>query len=234
MPEPAVYPVARLDLSFAPRPWPFAVARRGEIDAHFAELQRRKPKLWNGRVLLLYERRVEGDVFRGSFLEADYASFVAWQSWGRPDDTVYDCFGAAAVAGADGGILLGVMAQHTFNAGEIYFPCGTPDPSDIAGAKVDLDFGVRRELEEETGLTANDFAAAPGWTAVTRGRTIALIKVLRARETAEQLRARALAHLAREAEPELADIRIARGPGDLAPQMRGFTRDFLIDLWRGH
>ena len=52
--EPAIYRVDRLELAFAPKPWPFAIERRAEIDAYFAALQREKPAVWNGRVLMLY------------------------------------------------------------------------------------------------------------------------------------------------------------------------------------
>ena len=54
-----------------------------------------------------------------------------------------------------------------------------------------------------------------------------MIKVLHARETATALRARILAHLAREREPELADIRIVRGPADFDPMMPPFVTAFL-------
>ena len=125
--------------------------------------------IWNGRVLLLHHQVLTDGVFRGEYLETDFASFAAWCHWGRPTAAVHDCFGAAAIRSADGAYLLGVMGAHTFNAGQIYFPCGTPDPVDIVNRKVDLGFSVRRELKEETGLDVAEFTAEPGWTAVVWG-----------------------------------------------------------------
>ena len=225
--EPELFRVDRLELAFTPKPWAFAVERRAEIVAYFAELQRRNPAPWNGRVLLLYHQVVQDGVFRGDYLETDYASFSAWRDWGRPPAGVRDCFGAAAIIAADGAFLLGVMAPHTFHAGEIYFPCGTPDPDDIVGGMVDLDFSVRRELREETGLDAAEFAPEPGWTGIVDGALIAQIKLLRASEQADVLRTRILAHLKRERQPELCDIRIVRGPADFDPAMPRFVTAFL-------
>ena len=140
MTEPlSVIHLDRLHLTFTPKPWAFAIERRAEIDAWFAALQREKPAVWNGRVLLLYEHSLVSGVFRGSYLETDYASFAAWRAWGRPAAAIRDCFGAAAIMTVDGACLLGVMGPHTTNAGRIYFPCGTPDRDDIVGTYVDLD-----------------------------------------------------------------------------------------------
>jgi 8-oxo-dGTP pyrophosphatase MutT (NUDIX family) len=230
---PAVFRVERLELSFSPKPWAFADEKRAEIDAYFAALQREKPQIWNGRVLLLHHQLVRDGVFHGDYLETDYASFAAWVAWGRPHAGVRDCFGAAAVVAGDGAVLLGVMGAHTYNAGWIYFPCGTPDPDDIAGGKVDLDYSVRRELKEETGLDAADFNIAPGWTTVVDGPLIAQIKLLRASEGAEPLRARMLDHLAREKQPELSDIRIVRGPADFDRAMPRFVTAFLTHHFGG-
>jgi 8-oxo-dGTP pyrophosphatase MutT (NUDIX family) len=230
---PSQFRVDRLDLSFSPKPWAFATKKRAEIDAYFAALRREKPALWNGRVLLLHHQLVSGGVFKGDYLETDFASFAAWVAWGRPKASVHDCFGAAAVVSAEGAVLLGVMGAHTYNAGMIYFPCGTPDPGDIVAGKVDLDLSVRRELKEETGLDAAALSAEAGWTTVVDGALIAQIKFFRSAESAEALRARMLAHLAREMQPELDDIRIVRGPADFDRAMPRFVTAFLTHHFGG-
>jgi len=223
--------IKRLELAFTPRPWPFAQARRGEIDRHFDEIQRSKPAVWNGRILLLYQHAIVDGVFRGAYFETDYASFVAWRAWGFPDRAVHNCFSLGALRGTDGGFLLGVMNSHTLNAGKIYFPAGTPEPNDIAGATVDLVSSIHREVAEESGIAPDDYEAEDGWACVFAGAHIAQIKVLHARETAAALRARIMANLAREREPELADIRIARGAADLDPMMPPFVSAFLTHVW---
>ena len=233
MSEPAVFSIERLDLTFAPKPWAFAQQRRAEIDVFFAQLQREKPALWNGRVLLLHSHLMRGGVFSGQYLETDYASFTAWRAWGRPEAGVRDCFGAAAVKTVDDAFLLGVMGMHTANAGRVYFPCGTPDPDDIVGRKVDLEASVWRELAEETGLTAADAKAQPGWTAVVDGNLIAQIKMMRSPETADVLQARVLDYLARERQPELAVICMVRGRQDFANAMPRFVTAFLTAQFGG-
>ena len=224
---PSISHIDRLDLSFAPKPWDFAVERRDEIDAFFAALRRDKPSIWNGRVLMLHHHAIKDGVLHGEYLETDYASFAAWRQWDHPAAKVHDCFSAAAILAADGAFLLGVMGPHTFNGGKIYFPCGTPDPKDIVGDKVDLELSVRRELHEETGLSVAEFASEPGWTMVTDGPLIAQIKVLRSGEDSVALRKRVLLHLASEQQPELADVRIIRKHKDLDPAMPRFVTAFL-------
>jgi 8-oxo-dGTP pyrophosphatase MutT (NUDIX family) len=223
----SVVHIDQLDLVFSPKPWDFAEKRRSEIDAWFAARQRENPALWNGRVLLLHEQNLAKGIFRGRYLETDFASFTAWRQWGRPPAAINDCFAAAAILAADGAFLLGVMGPHTINAGRTYFPCGTPDQKDIYGTRVDLDLSMRRELKEETGLDVADFAPEPGWTSIFDGSLIAHIKVLKSNDDARTLRARISDHLAREQQPELADIRIVRGPDDFDLAMPRFVTAFL-------
>jgi hypothetical protein len=224
--------VDRLDLRFVPKPWRFAQENRAEIDGYFAQRRRAQPQLWNGRVLMLHDRRIEAGVMHGAFLEIDYASFLAWREWGLPPAGVWDCFGAAAVVSSDGAVLLGEMGPHTANAGKIYFPCGTPDPADVAGETVDFEHSIARELSEETGLKVRDFTAEPGWTIVEVPSRLAAIKVLRAPIDAVTLAGKVRGFLARQAQPELTGVRMVRGVADIDPAMPGFVSGFLQAFWR--
>lgn len=227
-----IIPVHALALRFDQQPWPFERERRADIDAHFATLQRAKPQVWNGRLLLFHRGEIAGGILRGAYLETDFASFIAWRDWGFPDKSMRNCFPMAALRAADGAFLLGVMGQHTASAGQVYFPAGTPDPSDIVGDAVDLDGGVMRELTEETGLTGADVTPEPGWIATPLGPRIALMKVMQSPEQAEPLRARIRAFLATQAQPELCDIRIVRGVADLDPMMPPYVAAFLASRFR--
>jgi hypothetical protein len=131
----------------------------------------------------------------------------------------------------DGAFLLGVMGAHTAGAGSVYFPCGTPDLNDVAGATVDLAGNVQREVAEETGLMPSDYDCDPGWIGVFQDAYIAQMKILRTREEAGTLRDRILRFLARERQPELCDIRIVRGETDLDPMMPSFVQAFLKHMW---
>jgi 8-oxo-dGTP pyrophosphatase MutT (NUDIX family) len=225
-------PVERLDLRYAPQPWPFAEERRSEIDAYFAAAKRTMPALWNGRVMLLRDAAVADGAFTGAYFDTDFASMLAWRDWGFPDPSVRNCFAQGALRSADSAFLLGVMGAHTANAGKIYFPSGTPDLDDVVGERVDLDGSVMRELTEETGLGASDVRPAPGWHAVFAGPRIGMMKVLDSAEPAHALRARILHFLAAEPAPELADIRIVRDRRDLDPMMPAFITAFLDEMWK--
>lgn len=223
--------VERLDLRFVPKPWAFAEQSRAEIDAHFAAAQRANPRLWNGRVLVMRDYEIAGGELHGAFFETDYASFHAWLRWGRPPAGACDCFGAAAVRASDGAFLLAQMAAHTANAGQIYFPCGTPDLADIRGAKVDFDHSIGRELLEETGLDIAAFEAEPGWTIVEEAARVVAFKVVHAQENGDVLRQRVERHLAAGPNNELAAIRLIRGRADLVPAMPDYVKALLIHVW---
>jgi 8-oxo-dGTP pyrophosphatase MutT (NUDIX family) len=228
----AVIPIDHLAFTFEPRPWPFAEARRAEIDAHFTARRAKSPQIWNGRVVLASRYTITDGRLTGSCFETDFASFLAWRDWGFPAADANNVFAMGALRGSDGGFLLGVMGAHTANAGRVYFPAGTPEPEDVANGSLDLAGNVVREVAEETGLTPDDYTAAPGWHAIAAGARLALMKVLDADATALDLQRRMREHIAQEQNPELADVRIVRGPADFDPMMPSFVTAFLSHALR--
>jgi 8-oxo-dGTP pyrophosphatase MutT (NUDIX family) len=216
-----------LDLRIIPWRWPFADARRREIDDHFAALQRERPRLWNGRVLLGREPRFTSDAFRADYFETDFASFLAWRDWGFPDRSVFNGFGMGALRSRDGAYVLGEMAEHTANAGNIYFPAGTPDLQDIKTGMVDIAGSVAREVEEETGLTAGDYRATDTWDCVVAGPLIALMRGLEVDLNGDVLRRVIEGNLARQSAPELAAIHLFRSQRDICPNVPPYMAAFL-------
>jgi hypothetical protein len=225
--DPLIHRVTTLDLRIEDFAWPFALARRHDIDAHFAERQREKPSLWNGRVLLARNASFAGERLEANYFETDFASFLAWRDWGFPDGAVFNGFGMGALRCADGAFVMGEMAPHTANAGRIYFPAGTPDPDDILGGQVDIAGSVFREIEEETGLTPADYRAAPHWDCVVTPAAVAMIRLLNADISGEAMRGRIEANLARQQRPELSAIHLVRQKRDLTAQMPRFVTAFL-------
>lgn len=217
--------VNAVDCAFEPAPWAFAQDRASEIDAHWLNACRQKPKLFNGRVLLQHRGAVETSVdgrtlFRGAYLETDFKAFLAWRDFGCPPAGVRNGFGMAALSSADGAFILGEMAPHTANAGRIYFASGTPDLSDVLNGRVDIDGSVRRELAEETGIAPDEVSFDPGFTVVMDSLRVGFMKRARSSESAEMLVARIHAFLGRDPHPELARMHIVRRIADIGPAVQ--------------
>jgi 8-oxo-dGTP pyrophosphatase MutT (NUDIX family) len=224
---PSIHRVTTLELTYEPRPWSFAQTRRAEISAHFAEKQREKPAIWNGRVLLARNPVLDEARLSARYFDADFASFLAWRDWGFPDKEVFNGFGMGALRASDGAFVLGEMNQHTANAGRIYFPAGTPEPADIRDGAVDLAGSILREMEEETGLKPDDYSIDPDWYCVRSGAAIALLRVLVADCPGEELKQRIEANLAGQTRPELSAIHLVREKGELSAAMPRYVTAFI-------
>lgn len=233
MDSPRIRHVTALDLAVTPWDWPFARERRGEIDAHFAEQRWARPKMWNGRVLLARNLRFAGSRFAAEYFETDFASFLAWRDWGFPDKEVFNCPGMGALRASDGAILLGEMGAHTANAGRIYFAAGTPDLQDIRDGRVDIPGSIARETEEEMGLTAADYRAAPNWCCVDTGPLIALVQTLQSDLPGDALKAKVEANLAAQSQPEFSAIYLVRRRCDVTEAMPRFVTAWLETQFSG-
>jgi hypothetical protein len=231
MAEPSgeIRPLRDLDMRFAPRDWPFATERRAEIETHWAQFLQDKPTSFNGQVFLQHHWQIEDDIYRGRYLQTDYASFLAWRDFGFPGAPMRNGFAMAALTTRDGAFLLGKMGEGTANPGKIYFAAGTPDTDDLLpDGRIDLAASVLRELEEETGLRADEVQVGAGWVAVIDDARAAFMRPVSIDMVAVEARAMMLARMPHLAHPELSDIVICRSPADIDRKaMPPFQQAFL-------
>jgi hypothetical protein len=127
MSDIAIVRVERLELAYAPRP---AVRQRAprRDRSPFVELKRRHPGVWNGRMLLLHDHAIGGDLPQR--LSRDQISRLhRLARLGISHPAVRNCFAAGAIRASDSAFVLGVMGPQTANAGKIYFPPARPTPA---------------------------------------------------------------------------------------------------------
>ena len=214
-----------------PHDWAWAREQAEAVARNWERRRAETPDLFDGPVLLACGCAIAGDAARVACFETRFSRFIAFRDAGSPDPTVANAFSAIVPETADGAVLLGLMGPHTANAGQIYFPCGTPDRDDVrAGGEVDLAASAAREFREETGLSLPPGADAAPWVLVRGEGQLAFLRPVRSPETASALAARIDAHRRREDAPELSRVVVVRGRGDLDPaRMPGFVRAYLAD-----
>jgi len=229
---PRIETVSRIDCAIAPYKWRFYEEEAARINAHWDALVVQKPRLFNGRIMMMSGYRIveEGPhrVLQGTAFETDYKAFLAWRDFGFPDRDVINCFAMTALQSSDGAFMLGRMAEHTAASGRIYFPAGTPDRDDLKDGHIDPAGSAMRELAEETGLTTLDMSLSDDWTLVFEGPRLACMKPARAHLDAAALIARCEAFLAAEAEPELAGLVAIFSEADFdMSRMAGFMTGYM-------
>ncbi|MFM9973329.1 MAG: NUDIX hydrolase [Beijerinckiaceae bacterium] len=214
----------RIEALYEPVDWAFAREQRSEIEAHWRKISAEKPALFNGIVLMQHRWSLDKGIYRTAYAPVDYASFTAWIRFGQPGTPRRNGFAMGALRAADGAFLLGVMGPHTFNAGKVYFPAGTPDMSDVTSAnEVDLATSAIRELTEETGLLPEELQIGSHWTLVTESFRCAFMKSVQVNHDADTARKLILKRLKQDTDGELSDIVIVRSPADINEAM---TPDF--------
>lgn len=226
--------VKTLKTSLKQRNWVWADENRDMIDRCWRESIADKPKLFNGRVLLIGDYSEEEETIEADYFETNFADFLAWLRADRPDRTVGNGFASAALCCADGAYICGVMGHHTANAGRIYFPGGTPDRHDIRpDGSVDLHTSVLRELEEETGLLASDVTIADHWIVARLWPFVSFMRPMQLADEALRVVERLTTGLARQKDPELTGFKIIRGVEDIdRKRMPEFVQAFFRQAWR--
>lgn len=213
--DDAVQPIATVRAVMAAEPWAFAAQHASAIARYWADAHAANPALFDGRVILARRVAVEQGVLHAYCFETSFSAFLYWRDHGHQPAGAYNLFGSAVVTSADGAVLLGRMGVRTINAGQYYFPCGTPDPDDVRGDVLDLEGSLLRELTEETGLGADDVSPTDECWLVRAGARLCVARRFRSALSADEIQARARAYLAADPAPELDDVLLMRSLGGI-------------------
>lgn len=225
-----------LSARLVPRTFAWAEAHEAAITRHWQRRLAAAPEMFDGPVLLACGWAVREGACTVEFFETRYSRFLAFRDWGSPEAGIANAFAAIVPHTGDGAVLLGQMGAHTANAGQIYFPCGTPDRDDVrAGGVVDLAGSAAREFAEETGLALPE-SSEPNrdepWTLLAGQGQLAFLRPVRFDGSAETLKARIESHRGHEDEPELARSVIARSRSDIdAARMPGYVQAYLASVF---
>jgi hypothetical protein len=191
--------------------WPLAHEHAEAIARDWQRRLLRISQLFNGTVYLLRDHSIDGDTLRGTFFETDFRTFLYWRDHRSTEtEAVRECFGASLIRCAQGHVLLGRQGPGQLNSGRIYPPSGLIDGEDVREGGIDIDANVVRELAEETGLGPANMQRVPGYIVTFVGLQVAIGVEWRSTLPADELRARMLAFIGRQADPELDEIVIVR------------------------
>lgn len=225
--------LSRIEAGLVAYDWPWARENREAIAENWRARKLRSPAMFDGPVLLSCACAVDDGICRIDLFETSFSRFIAYRDGGRFDGGVANAFAAIVPWSADGAVLVGEMGAHTANAGQFYFPCGTPDRDDVSGTVVDLAGSAARELFEETGLALPENAGLE-WVLLDGEGQLAFLRPVTFPRTATGLSAHIESTHLGVADAELAGIRILRGAADIdAARMPGFVRAYLAEAFRG-
>lgn len=220
------------DLSVTETPWAWAEDNAGGVKRFWKKAIVDKPALFNGQVLVMGQHTLSDGCLTGEVHKTDFASFLYCKDKGLPAEAgIRNVFGCAAVRSSEGHLLFGRMAPYTATSGRVYPMAGTPDPQDIRDGKLDIEGSMQRELNEEAGLSTADASRQPGYMLIEDAGMSALCAVFDFDVPSRDLKARMMAHIDLQEQPELDEIVIFRRAGfHVHHRMPGFARTLVQHL----
>lgn len=197
--------------------WTYAANHRDVIDVHWKMALAANPNFFNGTIHVLGRMHVEDGHFDATLIPTEFKNFLYWRDEGFPlEARVKDAFGSALIHSREGYIILGRQRPGNINEGQAYLPGGFIDQRDVSAAgTVDLRASVAREVAEETGLGPNELAAGAGFIVTDVHPHVSFAVPYTSHLSADELVARIRAHIAAEADPELAEPVVLKSPADI-------------------
>ncbi|MCO5730228.1 NUDIX domain-containing protein [Rhizobium sp. SSA_523] len=232
-PDGEILAVERVEMRLEPGPFAFSVREGAAIGENWARELAANPSLFNGDVLMQEEVALEEGVVRARAKMTDFATILWWRRQ-SPPSSGRSLVASAVPISSDGAAIIIRMAAHTANAGKICFAAGSLDASDLrADGSVDVEGSMSRELFEETGLATAQAEADPVLYATALRRRHFVFRFFRFPWTASEICERVAAHMARELEPEIDEVRAVRSPDEVTEDFDPLSRLILPFFFGG-
>ncbi len=151
IPRNRVLPVGSIAVRLDDQPHPYQLENAAEIEENWQLEIRRNPDLFDGKVAMLSHLRYSAGRIVGVCHSIRFATFLKWRK-DRFAGKGFHFFANAIPVCRDGGLIAVKMGRHTANAGRVYFAAGSFEPADFRDGYADIDFNMRREVAEETGI----------------------------------------------------------------------------------
>lgn len=197
--------------------WGYETANASLIADHWQRACAANPKLFNGTVFIVEDWQVASRALEAGVVQTTFAAYLYWREHGFDDGRYDEAFATTAVMSRDGGMLVARAVDGTLNEGHFVSPGGLIDARDLGGdGLIDPAGAAVRELDEETGLTAEIAKRRSGYLLARDAPYLALASIFDVAMSSEDLLDRVRGHIDDEAEPELLDPMILRRRADMA------------------
>ncbi len=214
LPRNRVLPVDVVDVRLDSSPHPLERDNLQAIDENWRYETTINPHVFDGRVALLSELSYADGRLAGRCHIVRYATFMYWRRHRRTPGAGH-AFAHAMLVSSDNALVAIRMGMHTVNVGRVYFAAGSFELEDFRDGKVDVDFNMHREVEEETGLDIHQASPARRYYLLSTESGTVIFRRYRMPMTANAMVAAINAHVAAQANPEIAAPVVIHSAGDL-------------------
>lgn len=214
IPPGVILPVSRITVRLDDAPHPYELENRAAIDANWEAERERRPRLFDGEMILLASAGYRDGQIEGRCHPIRFATFLHWRR-NREASAGFHVFASAMPVTTDGALLAIRMGPHTANAGRVYFAAGSFERQDFADGLVDVDYNIRREVAEETGFDLAGLPRENDYHALCTAAGLTLVQRYYLDVDAGTAAARVRAHIAADAEPEADAAVIIRSEADV-------------------
>jgi 8-oxo-dGTP pyrophosphatase MutT (NUDIX family) len=222
LPRDTVLPVEIIDVRLDPSPHPLERDNLQAIEENWLRESAINPHIFDGQVALLSELAYDDGRLSGRCHIVRYATFMYWLR-NRETPGAGHVFAHAMLVSSDNALVAIRMGKHTVNAGRVYFAAGSFELEDFRDGLVDVDFNMRREVKEETGIDISRATPAKRFYLLSTRSGTVIFRRFRMPMTANAMVSAIKAFVAAEPHPEIEAPVVIHGvsdqPDDLAAYM---------------